>query len=73
MADACNNNEETNVYFEALDASKIPDASSPKRPEQMNVHINSDILDIEKSFYKNLVKLETFTESVSTVRIDNSV
>jgi hypothetical protein len=24
MADACTENKETNVYFEALDASKIP-------------------------------------------------
>jgi hypothetical protein len=37
MADACNENEETNVYFEALDASKIPGATLAKRPEQMTV------------------------------------
>ena len=34
--------------------------------------INSNILEIESHFYKNLVKLETFAESERTVRIDNS-
>jgi hypothetical protein len=37
MADGCNENEETNVYFEALDANKIPGATLSKRPEQMTV------------------------------------
>jgi hypothetical protein len=31
------------------------------------------ILDIEKSFYENIVKLETFTVYVSIIRIGNSI